>query len=384
VLEPAIALAREGVPAEGALAATIAASAKHFAADAASRRVYFQDDRPLRAGDRLRNPELADMLAALAKRGSVESFYRGDIAQRIADGFRKNGGHVTAKDLARFSAREDRPLELTWDDLTIHTAPLTAGGMTFIQALRIMQAMRWQRLPVGLPRTHARIEAMRLAWRDRLTLLGDPQTMKAPVERLLSDAYARECAGRIEEAVTKRRVLTHQVVPRDHQGTINLSAADRDGNFIAITLTHGNSFGARVTVPGLGLTLGHGMSRFDTDPAHPNAPGPHKKPLNNMCPTVVTRKGQPILAIGGRGGRRIQSSMFEALVQYVLLGRPLADALRSPRFHSEGNLNVNIEKTWPAAEMPELGKLGYRVQTPAIAILSGVSLEKEMLTAGMR
>jgi gamma-glutamyltranspeptidase/glutathione hydrolase len=384
VIQPAIALARNGVVVDARLASAIAASAKQFAIDPASRKLYFQDDRPLRVGERLRNPELADMLTTLAQRGSVQSFYRGDIAQRIADGFRKNGGLVTARDMARFTAREERPLSLTWDDLTIHTAPLTAGGMTFMQALRILQAMHWQRLPAGLPQTHGKIEAMRLAWRDRLTLLGDPQVAKAPVERLLSDGYVRECAARIEQAVKEGRVLTQRVSSRDHTGTINLSAADRDGNFIAITLTHGNGFGARVTAPGLGLTLGHGMSRFDTDPAHPNAPGPSKKPLNNMCPTVVLRQGQPVLALGGRGGRRIQNAMYEALVNYVALGRPLAASLAAPRFHTEGSTALGIEKTWPAAQVAALEKLGYRVQAGVSVVLSAVAIEKDALTSGMR
>src|SRR5262249_6890739 len=113
-------------------------------------------------------------------------------------------------------------------------------------------------------------------------------------------------------------------------------------------------------------------------------PGPGKKPLNNMCPTIVTRKGQPILALGGRGGRRIQNSMFEALVQNVVLSRPIAQALQAPRFHTEGSVTVNFEKNWPAAELAEVGKLGYRVQAGPGAVLSAVSLEKETLTAGMR
>src|SRR4029079_6131918 len=94
---------------------------------------------------------------------------------------------------------------------------------------------------------------------------------------------------------------------RPDQGTINLSAADAQGNLVAVTLTHGNSFGARVTVPGLGLTLGHGMSRFDPHPDHPNAPGPHKRPLNNMCPTIILRDGKPLLALCATGGRTVIS-----------------------------------------------------------------------------
>lgn len=383
-LQPAIRLARDGVPVEGGLLGTIRASAPQFARDPGSKRLYFSGEQPLGAGDRLRNPDLADMLATLAKRNSVDSFYRGDIAQRIADAFQKNGGLVTARDMAAMRAREIAPLTLRWDDATIHTAPLTAGGLTALQALRIMQAMRWQRLPDGVSKTHARMEALRLAWRDRLTLLGDPEAVKVPVERLLSEDYARESAARIEEAVKAGRILTHAVTPQPHGGTINLSAADRDGNFIAITLTHGGSFGARVTVPGLGLTLGHGMSRFDTDPRHPNAPGPGKRPLHNMCPTVVTRAGQPVLALGGRGGRKIPNAVFEALTQYVVLGRVLAPAVAAPRPHTEGTDSLILEKHWPAGEEPALRKLGYRITTGPSAVLSAVGREQNGLASGMR
>ena len=85
----------------------------------------------------------------------------------------------------------------------------------------------------------------------------------------------------------------------------------------ASTLTHGGNFGARVSVPGLGLTLGHGMSRFEPRPGHPNSPGPGKRPLHNMCPTIVLRDGQPVLALGARGGRQIPNAVFEALTQFV-------------------------------------------------------------------
>ncbi len=193
--------------------------------------------------------------------------------------------------------------------------------------------MNWEQMPEGLPRIHARVEAMRLAWRDRLTLLGDPDFAKVPVARLLSDDYARESAERISAAVKAGKILAHTVTPRAHAGTIHLSAADRHGNFAALTLSHGNGFGACVTVEGLGLTLGHGMSRFDPNPAHPNAPGPGKRPLHNMVPTVVTRDGKTVLAVGGTGGRKIPNALLEVLTQFVVLSQPLAAALAAPPAH---------------------------------------------------
>ncbi|MBM3891541.1 MAG: hypothetical protein FJ388_20710, partial [Verrucomicrobia bacterium] len=320
LLQPAIAVARDGFPLSTQLANWVRGK-KQFQQDAGSRKLFFPNGKPVAAGELFKNPELADMLTALAKANSVEAFYRGDIAQRIADGFQKNGGLVTRQDMASHQARLVEPLTMTWGRHTIHTAPLTAGGLSVLQMLRAMQAMSWEKMPDGLPRTQARIEAMRLAWRDRLTLLGDPDFAKVPVARLLSEDYARESADKITAAVKAGKLLAHAVTPHPQTGTVNLSAADRRGNFVALTLSHGGAFGACVTVEGLGLTLGHGMSRFDPNPEHPNAPGPGKRPLNNTVPTVVTRDGKPVLAIGGAGGRKIPNALLEVLTQFIVLGK---------------------------------------------------------------
>lgn len=384
VVQPAIRLARDGVKVEGGLAGAINGSATQFEKDAGSKKLYFQNDKPLKSGDLLKNPDLAEMLTTLAKRGSVESFYKGDIAERIAEGFQKNGGLVTAKDMAAHRAREVKPLTLDWEGTTIHTAPPTTGGLTTLQALRILQSLRWKEMPAGIARTQARIEALRLAWRDRLTLLGDPEMGKIPIEKLLSEVYAKESAAKIEAALKDGKILTHDVTPRDHSGTICLAGADELGNFAALTLTHGNAFGARVTVDGLGLTLGHGMTRFDTNPDHPNAPGPHKRPLHNMCPTILTRDNAPILAIGGRGGRKIPNALFEALTQFVVLGRNLKQSIAAPRMHTEGTTMLELEKTWPAEEAADLGKRGYMVKTNNSAVLSAVGKEKGELASELR
>ncbi|MBC7818579.1 MAG: gamma-glutamyltransferase, partial [Planctomycetaceae bacterium] len=141
---------------------------------------------------------------------------------------------------------------------------------------------------------------------------------------------------------------------------------------------------ARVTVDGLGLTLGHGMSRFETNPNHPNSPGPRKRPLHNMCPTIVTRGGQPVLAVGGRGGRKIPNAMFEVLTQFVLLGQPLAESFAAPRIHTEGNATLEFEKHWPDANLSDLRQLGYTIRTGGSATLSTVTHESGQLRAAMR
>src|SRR5205085_1133066 len=147
-------------------------------------------------------------------------------------------------------------------------------------------------------------------------------------------SYAKESAERVRAAVKDRKPVEGQSDGRPNGGTIHLTAADSSGMMVALTFTHGNAFGAQVTVDGLGLVLGHGMSRFDPHPGHPNAPGPGKRPLHNMCPTVAVRDGKPALALGGRGGRRIPNSVLAVLLARLGEGQPLARAVASPRLHT--------------------------------------------------
>ena len=382
VLEPAIRFARDGVPVGKSLAGVLART-KSFAFDPGSARLYLPGGEPPKQGALWKNPDLAAVLETLAKANSVEPFYRGDIARRIAEAFAKNGGLVTVKDLADYRARIVEPLRMDWGARVIHTAPLTCGGLSALQMLAILKAMKWNDLRGTETRVHARIEAMRLAWRDRLTLLGDPEKAAIPQERLLSAGYAAECAEEILAAVRAGRVLDHGLQTETQGGTLNFSACDKHGNAAVLTLTHGNSFGAQVTVEGLGLTLGHGMSRFDPRPDHPNAPGPGKRPLHNMVPVVITEGGRPIVAIGGRGGRRIPNAMLEFLTQFVVRGRPFGASLAAPRLHTEGTRVIEHQKTWPTGTIEALSKTGYTMKPGGSATLSGVALENGQWVAGM-
>ena len=307
VLAPAIKLTRDGFALPQATAARFANMSPAFLKDPGSAKLYQSGGAAPKAGEIWKNPELAEVLMTLAKANSIEPFYRGDIAQRIADAFAKNGGLVTTADMAAYQARVIEPLKLSWGDRTICTVPLTCGGFTVLQMLSILKAMRWDTMPDDISALHARLEAMRFAWRDRLNLLGDPDFNDVPQAKLLSDDYAAACADEILAAVRKGSIIDHHLATNTQDGTLNFSACDKDGNIAAITLTHGNSFGAQVTVEGLGLTLGHGMSRFDPRPGHPNAPGPRKRPLHNMMPSIITESGRPIVAIGGRGGGRFRT-----------------------------------------------------------------------------
>jgi gamma-glutamyltranspeptidase/glutathione hydrolase len=376
VVQPAIRFAREGFPLSAAVAGVIRTARGQFARDPGSAHLLLPGGEPAQAGARFRNPDLAALLENLAKDNSVDSFYRGDIARRIAAAFHKQGGLVTAEDLAAYRAREVEPLELSWRGHSIRTAPLTAGGLTVLEVLAILKALNWEKRDPRDPRTtHLRLEALRLAWEDRLRLLGDPERAEVPSRRLLSEDYARKAAGQIEEAVRKGRPLRRQADGRPDAGTTHISAADGQGTMVALTLTHGGSFGAQVTVDGLGLILGHGMSRFDPRPGRPNSVAPGKRPLHNMCPTVVLKDGRPVLALGARGGRRIPNAVFEVLVGHLGRGLSLEEAVAAPRMHTEGDLRLTVQRGWPEVDVNYLRKVGYTVAQGAHAILHAVAFD---------
>lgn len=327
------------------------------------------------ATDQRRNAALTALFKTLAARNSGDSFYRGDLAETIAAAFKQNGGLVTAADLAAYRARELAPLTLElWNGMSVHTAPLPATGLLLLEAFAALKALDWPKLDAPA-RLHAKLEALRIAWADRFATFGDPDQVNVPVERFLSRAQAIASAEKISAALKAGQPVPLDVDPSLAGGTIHLSAGDRHGNLIAITLTHGGGFGARVVVEELGMILGHGMSRFDPRPGKPNSPGPGKRPITNMCPTIVTQHGTPILAVGGAGGTRIPNSVYEALLQTVGLGASLDAAQASPRIDANGTLAITLEKTHSADDEAFLRKLGYQVKRGGSANVSAVSFD---------
>jgi len=374
VVRPAIRYARDGF----AVYWPYAGSASNLQRDPGAAKIFTRNGKLLQKGDTYRNPDLADLLQNLADKGSGYELYRGEIGRRIAEAFRKNGGLVTADDLANYRPLEVEPLQLEWHGYTIATAPLTAGGITILQTIAALKALgdNWKRLAKNSPmRTQAWLEALRTSWGDRLRMFGDPRHVEVPVERLLSEKYAQESVKKIQLAIAQKRPVPVSIDGRTADGTVHLSAVDRAGMMACVTLTHGDSFGAQVAVDGLGLLLGHGMSRFDPVPGRPNSIAPGKRPLDNMSPTIVLRDGKPMLAIGAAGGRRIPNGIFEVLLNLISDGRSLEEAVTEPRLHTEGGLSIYAERGRPQAETQYLKRVGYAIKGPQQCYVAAVQID---------
>lgn len=368
LLAPAIEFAAQGFAVGESLANTIRAMTAALQKDAPSAALFFKDGRPLQAGEIYRNPDLARMLQKLANENSVEDFYRGEIGRQIAAESGSHGGLVTSQDMAAYRAREVEPLRFRWKECLVTTAPLTAGGITVLQALGILKALGWEKS--GEPM--AKVEALRHAWEWRLRTLGDPEKSRVPVERLLSAELAEELAAKVRIAVRDRRPADLNAIAREQGGTIHLNSVDAEGNAVALTLTHGESFGACVTVSGLGLTLGHGISRFERAANHPNSAGPGKRPLHNMCPTIVFRDDGEMLSLGGAGGRAIPSAVFSVLTAYIG-GGSLEESVAAPRCATQGTLNVTLDRQWAEKDVEAFKSAGYAVKSGAVANVCAIA-----------
>lgn len=375
VMEPAIQAANDGFVINQSLAKQIAEHGKVLARDPGSRKLFFSANETPKAGSKFRNPELGKLLELLASDGNVEAFYRGRFAEQIAAQCQQQGGWLTKEDMHGFQARSVEPISLQWRDATIHTLPPTSGGLTVLQTLQTLLALDWPRAIAPEQRAIALVEAMRVAWHDRLTKLGDPHFTYSPKKELLGRQTADQAAQRIRENLMQGKPLAGTSDGRSAGGTIHLNAIDEKGLSVALTFTHGDGFGSHVTVDGLGLLLGHGLSRFSTEIGHPNSPASGKRPLHNMCPTIVTRNGQVDLAIGATGGRRIVNAVTNVLAHYLADEMNIREAIKQPRLHTEGDLNVVAEAESTAAD--KLTRYGFVVNRANVANLTAIRRHKD-------
>jgi gamma-glutamyltranspeptidase/glutathione hydrolase len=285
VMQPAIELAEQGFLVGAELSASLEAAAPLLKAHPASARQFFKaSGQPYRPGERLRQPELAASLRCIAEQGP-SCFYRGRLAQQLTALMQAGGGLITAADLAAYQAPWATPLQTTFQGHRVLTMPPpSGGGATLLQLLNVLEPLKLAQSGLNSAATiHTMVEAMNLAYRDRNRLLGDPDQVAMPLDRLLSDRYAAEQRQRIR-ADRHRPAAELEAEPSPELGGVNtthLSVVDRDGGLVATTTTLNTAYGNGITVPGAGFLLNNEMDDFTAKPGAPNAYGlrqPRRQP----------------------------------------------------------------------------------------------------------
>jgi gamma-glutamyltranspeptidase/glutathione hydrolase len=305
-------------------------------------------------GDRVVLKDLAKTLRAMATDGP-DVFYKGWIAERIAEDMAANGGLITKEDLAQYEAKERTPVRGTYKGFEIIAMPPpSSGGVTLIEMLNILENLDLRATTTGGPNTaktkHLEIEAMRRAYLDRARYLGDPDFIQMPLDRLMSKDYAKTLAATISpdkassSAELGKDILTASV-PQEPDETTHFSVVDRNGMAVSNTFTLEGGYGSRVVVKGAGFLLNNEMGDFNKNPGVTDNKGaigtpanlidPGKRMLSSMVPTIVTKNGRVVLITGSPGGRTIINTVFSVVFNVIEFGTSVREAVDAPRIDHE-------------------------------------------------
>lgn len=329
------------------------------------------------AEDIWHRPDMEWTLRRLAEAG-WQDFYQGEIARRIADHIQATGGMITLDDLAGYEARVTEPLSIEYHGARVHTPILPNGGHSVLQHLKMWEQFESVEID-SWEFWHRFIEVSKLAWRDRLQFLADPDFADVPAERLLSADY---CYGRTQGL----RDFPHRVDRLDPargtgygHGTLHLSTADAEGNLVSFTITQGMAFGSLVTIPGTGLIIGHGMCRFNPWPGTANSVAPGKRVLNNTG-TMLIEMPQRDVAIGLPGGRKIISAASTIAMRVIDCGATGFEAATGARCHVEAAEPVMLSDPVAPDVRGRLLELGHSIDYP-VGVAGGCHAA-EFSTAG--
>lgn len=347
LMAQAIAYARDGYVLEQGDVDMLDTATKRFRQDPPSAAIFLNHGAPYQAGDRLVQADLAKTLQRISEQGAP-GFYQGAVGEAIVSAMRAGGGLITQADLDQYRARELKPVQCRYRGYAIVSAPPpSSGGVTLCEMLNILEGYPLKKL--GYRSAQAmqyQIEAMRHAYVDRNSYLGDPAFVHNPVAHLLDKRYA----ARIRAAIEAHRagdsaLLRPGTAPHEGMNTTHYSIVDQWGNAVSVTYTLNDWFGAKVTVPGTGVLLNDEMDDFTSKVGVPNQYGlvqgeanaiaPGKRPLSSMTPTVVTRDGKPLLVLGTPGGSRIITVVLLTLLNVVDYGMDIQQAVDAPRFHQQ-------------------------------------------------
>jgi gamma-glutamyltranspeptidase/glutathione hydrolase len=348
VMAPAIRLARDGFILTRGDTDIIDAGRARFMADPVASKIYSRPDgSALQPGDLLVQGDLADTLQAIAERGP-DGFYKGANAQRLAAAMRANGGILTEADLAGYTITETDPVRCSYRGYEVVSAPPpSSGGTTLCEILNIIEGYDMKALGFhSAASVHVLVEAMRHAYMDRNSYLGDPAFVANPLDRLLSKDYAAQIRAKIlPDRATPSADVQPGRPPHEKTETTHYSVLDQAGNAVSVTYTINGLFGAAVIAPGTGFFLNDEMDDFTVKVGVPNLFGlvqgeanaiaPGKRPLSSMAPTLITRDGQIHQVLGSPGGSRIITITLQTAINMIDYGMQPQEAVDAPRIHHQ-------------------------------------------------
>ncbi|WP_414641606.1 gamma-glutamyltransferase [Buttiauxella sp.] len=382
VIQPAIKLAQEGFTVNDALAEDL----KIYGAEVLpnhpnSKAIFWKaDGAPLQKGDKLLQTNLAKSLEMIAENGP-DAFYKGAIADQIAEEMANNGGLISKVDLANYKAVERTPISGDYRGYQIFSMPPpSSGGIHIVEILNILENFDLAKYGFGSANAmQLTAEAEKYAYADRSEYLGDPDFVKVPWQALTSKAYAKSLAEQIDinKARPSSEIKPGTLAPYESNQTTHFSVVDKDGNAVAVTYTLNTVFGSGIVAGNTGILMNNQMDDFSAKPGVPNvyglvggdanAVGPHKRPLSSMSPTIVVKDGKTWLVTGSPGGSRIITTVLQMVMNTIDYGMNVAEATNAPRFHHQWLPDaLRVEKGFSPDTLNLLKDKGQKVEVKEV------------------
>ena len=369
LIAPAIRLAQQGFPVEDDTADTLPRAKERLARWPSSAGIFLNGGEAPHEGDRLLQFDLADTLSAIAQEGP-RAFYEGRVAEEIAAAVRGAGGIMTVDDLKNYRAVERPPVRGSYRGYDIVSMPPpSAGGVALIEMLNILEGYDLGHL-ARAEALHDEIEAMKRAYADRAVYMGDPDSVKMPLAALISKRYAATLrAGITGKATPAADIRPGKPGDTEGKNTTHFSVIDRDGNAVSNTTTLNFSYGLGLVADGTGVLLNNELDDFTAKPGTANAyglvgfaanlPGPGKRPLSSMTPTIVLKDGKPVLITGSPGGSRIITAVLQVITNVLDFHMPIDKAVSAPRLHNQWEPDLTyVEPGFPPAMLEALKARG--------------------------
>lgn len=378
LMQPAIALARDGFVLTDDMADTLPAIYRRLARWPASVKIFSRaDGTSLRQDDTLIQTDLAATLTAIAEQGP-RGFYQGPLAEKLANAVRDAGGIMTADDLKSYQAIIRTPVRGSYRGYDIVSMPLpSSGGTVLLETLNILEGFPMGQMKQGSTASlHLLIEAMKRAYADRARYLGDPAFVNAPISALIAKDYAaKQRAGIDLDRATPAADVLSIKPPHEGSNTTHFSVVDGLGNAVSNTYTLNFPYGVGMVAEGTGVLLNNELDDFTAAPGASNAfglvgyqanlPGPGKRPLSSMSPTIVMKDGKPVLVTGSPGGSRIISTVLQVIVDVLDYHMDVAAAVAGPRLHHQWLPDeVRVERGLADDVLAGLRAKGHHVVEP--------------------
>jgi gamma-glutamyltranspeptidase / glutathione hydrolase len=349
LIAPAIALARQGLTVDDDVADSLPCAAKALARHPSSARIYLRSDGGVRqTGDHIALDDLAATLETIAANGAA-GFYSGPVAQKIVAAVNAAGGRMTMDDLANYRAVEREPVHGTYHGYdVVSMPPPSSGGAHIIEILNILEGFPLAAQGLNSAASlHELAEAEKLAYADRAAWLGDPDFIKIPLAGLTSKPYAEHLRSLIALDRARPAADIRPGEPQRYESdqTTHFSIVDEAGDAVANTYTLNLPYGSGLVADGTGVLLNNELDDFAAKPGAANAyglvggaanaPGPAKRPLSSMSPTLVFKDGKLVMATGSPGGSTIISTVLQIILDVVDHGLNVAEAENAPRAHDQ-------------------------------------------------